>query len=179
VFRQSGDTDAQAKARALEQMALIMNRVNGVYEREVSITMRLVGNQDVIIYTDPATDPYTNENGSAMLSQNQSNLDSVIGTANYDVGHVFSTGGGGVASLRVPCGSGKARGVTDFRFQSATRLPLITSPTKSDINSAAAILSTSATEVAERSVRLAPLMNGQRHHDYGLRRHLRRSKSSR
>jgi hypothetical protein len=116
VFRQSGDTDAQAKARALEQMILIMNRVNGVYEREVSITMRLVTNQDAIIYTDPATDPYMNENGQAMLGQNQSNLDSVIGTANYDIGHVLSTGGGGVASLRVPCGSGKARGVTGLPF---------------------------------------------------------------
>ena len=116
VFRQSGDTDAQARTRAIEQMALIMNRVNGVYEREVSITLRLIGNQDAIIYTDPATDPYTNENGFTMLSQNQANLDSVIGAENYDIGHVFSTGGGGVASLRVPCGAGKARGVTGLPF---------------------------------------------------------------
>ncbi len=113
IFRQSGDTDAQAKTRALEQMALIMNRVNGVFEREVSITMRLVGNQDAIIYTDPATDPYTNNNGITMLGQNQANLDSVIGAANYDIGHVFSTGGGGVAVLRSPCNPNlKARGVT-------------------------------------------------------------------
>jgi hypothetical protein len=117
VFRQGGDTDAQARIRALEQMILIMNRVNGVYEREVAITMRLIGNEDAIIYTNPDTDPYTNEDGFTMLGQNQANLDSVIGTANYDIGHVFSTGGGGVARLRSPCNSAlKGQGVTGLPF---------------------------------------------------------------
>ncbi|MDQ3714180.1 MAG: M12 family metallo-peptidase, partial [Acidobacteriota bacterium] len=112
VFRQADDTDAQARARALSQIVLIINRVNGVYERDVAIRMVLIANQDLIIYTDPATDPYSNGNGSSMLGQNQSNLNTVIGADNYDIGHVFSTGGGGIAQLRSPCGSGKARGVT-------------------------------------------------------------------
>ena len=112
VFRQSGDTDAQAKARALEQQVIIMNRVNGVYEKDVAIRMVLIANNDTIIYTDPNTDPYTNDDGDAMLGQNQTNINTVIGTANYDVGHVFSTGGGGVAVLNGPCGASKARGVT-------------------------------------------------------------------
>lgn len=56
----------------------------------------LVANNNLIIYTNPNTDPYTSHHGGAMIDQSQTNLDAVIGSANYDLGHVFSTGGGGL-----------------------------------------------------------------------------------
>lgn len=104
--------DAEKKAAVLAAMVVTMTRINGIYERDVAVTMVMVDNTE-IIFLDAATDPYTNHDGFAMLAQNQTTLDAIIKPANYDIGHVFSTGGGGVAGLRVPCVNGqKARGVT-------------------------------------------------------------------
>src|SRR5436190_10283697 len=113
---------ANTIAGALAAEVLIMNRVDGVYERDVAIHMNIIANNNLITYAGDntscggpctaANDPYTNNDGGTMLDENQANIDAVIGLANYDIGHVFSTGGGGIAQLSVPCTSSKAMGVT-------------------------------------------------------------------
>ncbi len=99
------------KARVLAAMVTSMNRVNGVFEKDLSIHMNLVANNDTLIFI--TSDNFSNNNGGTMLGQNQTVCDARIGNANYDIGHVFSTGGGGVAGLGVICVTGdKANGVT-------------------------------------------------------------------
>ncbi|XZF13886.1 reprolysin-like metallopeptidase [Chitinophagaceae bacterium MMS25-I14] len=100
------------KAAVLSKMVTSVNRVNSVYERELAVTMLLISNTDTLIALDTA-DGYTNGSGSTMLGQNQQIVTARIGSANYDIGHVFSTGGGGIASLGCVCSNNfKAQGVT-------------------------------------------------------------------
>ena len=87
------------KALALAAINASMTRVNGVFEKDFAIRMVLIANNDAVIYTSASTDPYSASSSmSNWNAQLQSTLTSVIGEANYDVGHLFgATGGGGNA----------------------------------------------------------------------------------
>jgi len=100
-------------ALALAAQVTTMNRVNGIFIRDFAVKMNIIDNNNLIIYTDGATDPYTNNDGYILIDENRTNVDAVIGNANYDIGHVFSTGGGGVAYTPSVCNSlYKGGGVT-------------------------------------------------------------------
>ena len=98
------------KAVVLAAMNVSMTRVNGIYERDMSLTMQLVANNlDVIFIT---SDNFNNNNAGILINQSQTVIDNIIGFENYDIGHTVSTGGGGLAQLNSPCSSSKARGIT-------------------------------------------------------------------
>ncbi|OAB28771.1 Cadherin-like [Flavobacterium fryxellicola] len=105
-------------AGALAGINTTITRVNSIYRRDLAVQFQVVANNDRLIYKDnfnkdatPDADPYDNYDGGQMLGVNTANITGLIGVGNYDIGHVFSTGGGGIAST-APCGANKGAGVT-------------------------------------------------------------------
>lgn len=107
---QNGGTLAQKKAAVLSAMVVTMTRVNGLYERDMAIRMNLIANNDAIIFVD--SDALSNDDAGLLIDESQATIDSIIGFANYDIGHTVSTGGGGLAQLNSPCTGSKAKGIT-------------------------------------------------------------------
>jgi len=99
---------------AMSEINTAINRVNEIYNRDVGVQLILVGNNNLVIDVG-GTSPLAgnNSDGFSLLGLNQTWVDAQIGTGSYDIGHVFSTGGGGVARLGSVCDvSAKAQGVT-------------------------------------------------------------------
>jgi chitodextrinase len=86
------------KALALAAINNTMTRVNGVFEKDFSARMVLIANTDLVIYTNASTDPYSiasTGSGGAWNQELQTTLTNIIGSANYDIGHLFGASGGG------------------------------------------------------------------------------------
>lgn len=105
-------TDDEKKTEVLAAINVTMTRVNGIFEKDVALTMVLVDNNTDVIFLDALTDELSNNDSSSLIDESQTVIDANIGTENYDIGHTFSTGGDGLAQLRSPCTSSKARGIT-------------------------------------------------------------------
>jgi len=95
------------KASVLEAINVALTRVNFVFVRDMAIRFRLIAENEDVIYLDEEDDPYDDDNISALLSQNTTNLANVLGPDTYDLGHVFAgpCGGGtvGQAALGATC----------------------------------------------------------------------------
>lgn len=99
------------QSAAYSSIVTMINRINQVYERDLSAKLQLVSDTN-LIYTNASTDPYSNQSNLLMLDQNTATLNSVMGSSNYDIGHLLATSGGGLASVATVCGADKAEGVT-------------------------------------------------------------------
>ncbi len=105
----------------------LMNRVNQVYEDELSVRMELVANNDLLNLDTAAQ--FSQPNGpcggaacyatasvsctSGTLTRTRTVIGLLIGASNFDVGHIaVGAGGGGIASLGVVGLASKAQGCT-------------------------------------------------------------------
>ncbi|MDZ4806706.1 MAG: M12 family metallo-peptidase [Bacteroidota bacterium] len=110
-------TDAQRKGKVLAAMNNQITRVNGIYERDFGVRLILIANNDAVIYLNAATDPIGTSSGS-WNSQTQTTCTNVIGSANYDVGHLVHRGptnNGNAGCIGCVCTSGsKGSGWTSY-----------------------------------------------------------------
>ncbi|PIF44983.1 putative secreted protein (Por secretion system target) [Chryseobacterium sp. 52] len=107
-------TDAQKKAAVLAAVNLAVARLNQVFENEISVTLQLVANTDLLFFI--GTDTFDALDAYQMIDENVTVTNNAIGVSNYDLGHVFfqATQGNdnGLAYTPAVCGSVKAGGVT-------------------------------------------------------------------
>lgn len=76
-------------ADALAAINATVTRINEVFERELAISLELIANTDLVIYTDPLTDPFSGD----LNNQVQNTLTTEIGADLYDIGHLFHSDG--------------------------------------------------------------------------------------
>ena len=104
-------TIKQQKNIVLAAINVTITRLNQIFERELNVHLNLVTNNKELIFI--TSDNFSNNNANMLIMQSQSVINSVIGNANYDIGHTFSTGAGGLASLGSVCSNNfKAQGIT-------------------------------------------------------------------
>jgi hypothetical protein len=76
---------------AMASVNTMVTTINGIFQLELGIQIQLAANNNMLIFTNAATDGYTDGNQNAMASENQGIVDGIIGSANYDVSHALGT----------------------------------------------------------------------------------------
>jgi hypothetical protein len=112
--------NAPNTADPLAAIVTVVARTNVIYEADLGVHFDLVANNELLMFTDGTTDPYTSTCGGSggtdcsgsILGENPGVLNGIIGSANYDIGHCVTRIFGGVANLRCVCTNSKARGIS-------------------------------------------------------------------
>ncbi|MEM0576558.1 reprolysin-like metallopeptidase [Flavobacterium polysaccharolyticum] len=104
---------------ALAAMNATMTRVNGVFNRDLALKLVIIADNDKVIFTNAATDPYSAVVGGKAPSEWGLELEktltsNLLGASKYDIGHLFgaSGGGGNAGCIGCVCDSDKARAYT-------------------------------------------------------------------
>lgn len=82
----------------LAAMNASMTRVNGVLEKDLALHLNVIANNNLVMYYNGATDPYSAAaagSGGAWNLELMNNLHTVLGDAAFDIGHLFGQSGGG------------------------------------------------------------------------------------
>ncbi len=105
---------APTVSQVYSKIVTTVNRVDGVYEKELAVRLVLVSTQTAVVFTAANSDPFNgNNNANTLINESQTVITSSIGVANFDIGHTFSTGAGGLANLGCVCSNAnKAKGIT-------------------------------------------------------------------
>lgn len=98
------------KADALAGITTALNRVNVVFQRDLAVKLELVNNNDQLIYTNANTDPFENNDANSDIDTNMSLAANVLGTSAFDIGHVFTTTGSGLAYVGSVCSNDRLNG---------------------------------------------------------------------
>lgn len=107
-------TDAQKKAVILSAMNASLTRMNGVFEKDLSVHFNLIANNDAIIFLNSAIDPYPDNAGP---DEAHTGIVSQISVSNFDMGHLLDKkDANGAAYTDALCGSLPGRGWTACNF---------------------------------------------------------------
>lgn len=103
----------------LAAVVTLFNRVTQVLELEQSIRLVLVANDDLLIYTNAATDPFPDPtNFGSTNPTNHTLLINTIGAANFDLGHFLNRGAdsgnaGAIGTVCNPTNKGQGSSQTE------------------------------------------------------------------
>ncbi len=74
----------------MSEIQTTLGRINQILERDGPVRLLLVAGNSQLIYLDPNTDPYDPTlSESALQQQFQNNINAVLGTTSYSLGHTF------------------------------------------------------------------------------------------